>query len=115
MYFLEDEDQLSQEEEETIQMNGFSSELPEPFIVVPGDEEEFIENSIHPIEHEDRTDYSTLLNYNIKLQKTGKSASNGESRPMKQEPSISKLTDHNYNSVVEHAFANTLFYRKNSP
>lgn len=98
LYFLDDENQLREDERETLSRHGFSDELPKPFIVVPGDEEEFKENDLPQ-----------------KTQTRFSSPDDRIRRPVETEPGVSDLTDHNYNNVVEHAYANTLFYRRSHP
>lgn len=110
LYFLEDEAQLQQEEKATLLSNGFTSELPVPFIIVPGDEEEneLTENDLrYRGDHEDFSAH-TEENFEDSVSATNL---NSVRRPINSEPGVNALTDHNYNNVMEHAYADTLFYK----
>lgn len=117
LYFIEDEDDLKKDEQDSLLKDRFSEELPKPFIVVPGDEKEFNENELPiAIENEKTVVSSTLLNYNIKLAPRAElGIPPPVRRPLGSEPGVSQLTDHNYNNVVEHAYGDTLFYRRGEP
>ncbi|KAF2348536.1 hem peroxidase, partial [Trinorchestia longiramus] len=95
LYFLEDESEFQLYEQETPGQLSYTDELPVPFISVPGEEE----------------NEKTFIKENEK----STAADDRVRRPIGREPGVADLTDHNYNNVVEHAYANTLFYRRHSP
>ena len=110
VYFLEEEAQLLKEEQETFSKDGFSHELPVPFIIVPGDEEQ--NKLLHDYDMQLRQSTRDSLRLSSQAREGGL---NDATKPINHEPGLADLTDHNYNNVMEHAYANTLFYRRYNP